>query len=306
MKKAYIILAHKNPDQLHALVDRLSDGKSEFFIHIDLKSPLYKERRILTEALSITLVDSISTAWGTMGLVQATLEAMKKIKMTGKQFEKIILLSGQDYPVKTNEEIDSFYQSSPHRIFLDFSILPNYTKWKTGGGSYRIEKYFFGYSFVEKYAARSLNFLASFLPFLKRRFDSVRHFYGSQWFTIDMYSLNFIVDYVAQNPDYLAFHQHTFAPDELFFQTILLNSGRPEILGGIVNDNKVFMMRENESDAHPKTLVSSDFERIVSSSALFARKFDPETDSLILQLIDQNCLQQKKIMKELPGNENAA
>ncbi|MDB5110023.1 MAG: hypothetical protein JWR67_1137, partial [Mucilaginibacter sp.] len=35
VKKAFIILAHKNEDQLVRLIDRLNDVYSYFFIHID-------------------------------------------------------------------------------------------------------------------------------------------------------------------------------------------------------------------------------------------------------------------------------
>lgn len=290
MRKAYIILAHKNPEQLNNLVDRLDDGVSAFFIHVDLKSPLYALRHELHPHEQLHMIDSLETEWGSMGLVQATLRAMKVISSQEDIFERIILLSGQDYPIKSKEEINSFYKSSPHRIFLDFSLLPNYTKWESGGGSYRINKYFFGYRLIDKYSARTLNLLAIFIPALKRKYDSVRHFYGSQWWTIDAPALNYILNYVEENPEYLNFHRFTFAPDELFFQTILLNSGKPSILNGIVNDNKVFMIWKDSSAAHPEVLGADDFHRINGSAALFARKFDVNVDEKIISLIDLNCL----------------
>jgi len=38
MKIAYIILAHKNPDQIKRLVLRLNTEGTSFFIHIDKKA----------------------------------------------------------------------------------------------------------------------------------------------------------------------------------------------------------------------------------------------------------------------------
>ena len=40
MKKNYLILSHKNPQQVCRLINRLDDGTSEFFVHVDLKSNL--------------------------------------------------------------------------------------------------------------------------------------------------------------------------------------------------------------------------------------------------------------------------
>ena len=40
MQKNYLILAHKNPQQLYRLIKALDDGKSQFFIHVDSKTAI--------------------------------------------------------------------------------------------------------------------------------------------------------------------------------------------------------------------------------------------------------------------------
>ena len=40
MQKNYLVLAHKNPDQLYRMITALNDNVSHFFIHIDAKSPI--------------------------------------------------------------------------------------------------------------------------------------------------------------------------------------------------------------------------------------------------------------------------
>ena len=37
MQKNYLILAHKNPEQLCRMIRTLDDGVSTFFIHVDAK-----------------------------------------------------------------------------------------------------------------------------------------------------------------------------------------------------------------------------------------------------------------------------
>jgi hypothetical protein len=40
IEKNYIVIAHNNPIQLLRLIQRLDDGFSKFYIHIDLKTPI--------------------------------------------------------------------------------------------------------------------------------------------------------------------------------------------------------------------------------------------------------------------------
>ena len=43
MKIAYLILAHKQIDQMNKLISVLDDGNSDFFIHIDSKVAEFSE-----------------------------------------------------------------------------------------------------------------------------------------------------------------------------------------------------------------------------------------------------------------------
>ena len=235
MRKAYIILAHKNQSQLARLIRRLDDGSSFFFIHVDLNAKIDQTQLMQEGKTHINFVPGIKTAWGSFDLVQATLNALNQIKATPVTFNRITLLSGQDYPIKSNEAIDRFYIHSAYTIFMDHSRLPNYKKW-TDGGLYRLNKYFWGFSWYYKYAAKTANFLSLFFRFFRRRLKrQMRHYHGSQWWTIDHYAMHYILDFVERHPEYVSFHRHTFAPDELFFQTILRNAPDSRISSKMVN-----------------------------------------------------------------------
>ncbi|MDB5138944.1 MAG: putative glycosyl transferase [Mucilaginibacter sp.] len=291
MEKAYIILAHKNHNQLKRLIERLDDGTSHFFVHIDKESSMQQHRSVFEAMKNTQLVSSVRTEWGNFGLVEATLKAMDAVKNCGKNVERIILLSGQDYPIKSNDYINNFLQSSKHSVFMDHYQLPDYKKWASGGGSYRINKYFFGFSIAAKYRAKTINFLSTYIKVLQRKLrKKMTHYYGSQWWIIDKYTLNYILDFVANNPDYSAFHRNTFAPDELFFQTIVINAKDEKVSASIINNNVRFMKWADNLIAHPEILRQDDFDEIVSSPALFARKFDAEADLKVLEMIDEKCL----------------
>ena len=40
MQKNYLILAHRNPEQLCQMIKALDDGNSKFFIHLDAKTSI--------------------------------------------------------------------------------------------------------------------------------------------------------------------------------------------------------------------------------------------------------------------------
>jgi hypothetical protein len=87
--------------------------------------------------------------------------------------------------------------------------------------------------------------------------------------------------FVHANPDYVRFFGHVLIPDELFFQTIIMNS---ELRGSIENDNLRFL--DWSRDPRPAVLVQKDLPALLSSHKLFARKFDERIDSSILDLLD--------------------
>lgn len=59
-------------------------------------------------------------------------------------------------------------------------------------------------------------------------------------------------------------------------------------------NNLFYIDWENRNSTHPRVFVKSDFERLVESSKLFARKFDSTKDADILDLLDQEVLTDNK------------
>src|SRR5438128_1435733 len=113
MEKAYLIMAHKNPEQLSRLISRLIDGESEFFIHIDKKvdaAPF--ENRLKEYGDIVHFLERFDSKWGGYGVIKPFMSGLHEVRRSAKNFERIILLSGQDYPIKSNEFINHFFETS--------------------------------------------------------------------------------------------------------------------------------------------------------------------------------------------------
>jgi hypothetical protein len=109
---------------------------------------------------------------------------------------------------------------------------------------------------------------------------------GSAFWCLAREALAYVHRFVREHPDVAEFFEHTKIPDELFFQTVLMNS---PLAPTIVNDD-LHYVDWSGGGAHPATLTAEDFDKLRSSGKLFARKFDPGADPAILDLLDRELL----------------
>jgi Core-2/I-Branching enzyme len=79
------------------------------------------------------------------------------------------------------------------------------------------------------------------------------------------------------------FFEHVFVPDELFFQTLVLNSPHRD---SVVDANLRYI--DWSTTPGPKVLRTDDLEALLGSGMLFARKFDETVDAEILDLLDRH------------------
>lgn len=297
MKLAYIILAHTAPSHLVRLINRLHHPDDVFFIHIDIKSDeeIFKQALNNSSANIHFVKKRENGRWGDVGIVKATLNAMDEIVHHKIDFDHIVLLSGTDYPIKSTEQIRDFYCQNKKYSFLTYESLPS--KQLNFGGMDRINRY--TYNFLGKrevflplkwtkhlsLKGKVFNFILGIKTFFKSKrvfpFNWMPY-YGSQWWSMSMEACKFVVKFSTENPNYLQYHIHTLLPDEIFFQSLLLNGYPNQDL--VVNDNKRFIEFE-ENSSHPQVLTDSDFERLIQSDKLFARKF--EENSVVLNEIDK-------------------
>lgn len=133
MRIGYLILVHKNPPQLKRLINSLWNSKCLFFVHVDAQY----NRNLFIEIFGaemlrrIFFIDQITTPWGGFGLVKATLNGISKI-VTQNKVDYIVLLSGQDYPIKNSQIISNYLEENFDRIFISHSPIPR-KEWYMGG-----------------------------------------------------------------------------------------------------------------------------------------------------------------------------
>ena len=188
-------------------------------------------------------------------------------------YNRIHLISGSDLPLVSQDEI--------HRLFLN-----NYKEYIDVVDARQFEKRLKYYHFFVKYRrnhplidfARRVLLLVQ-LPFVNRRKKSqLKYAYGSEWCSLTYKAVKTIVEkYAEVRHEFL----YTTCSDEHYKQMILLSAGNFEF----AKEGCLRYVDFSEHKPSPRTLTVDDFDAIMSSHCLFARKFDERLDSDVINLV---------------------
>jgi hypothetical protein len=281
MKIAHLILVHKNPGQLARLLDRLKHPDADIYIHVDAKTNIEPFSKLLLRPNVYLIKKKVKVYWGSYNIVQATLNGFEQILATKKGYNYINLLSGDDYPIKSIEQIHQFFTDNPDKIFMEY--LTEDSEWWSTVKSRVTQYHLTNYNFPGKYMVQSL--MNNLFP-ARRRPDGLVFVGRSQWLTITEESAQYVLNYLNGHTDVVDFFKLSWGSDEVVIQTILYNSH----LNFKIENNNLRYIDWSANDVSPKTLTMDDAEKLLSSPALYARKFDLDKQPGILDYLDQTLL----------------
>ena len=279
MKIAHLILAHKNPKQLEKLLDVLQHPAFDFYIHIDKKANPEPFLYLINNKNIFLIKKRAKIYWAAFGTIQATLNGFNEIPLSS--YDYINVISAQDFPLKPAEEI---YQYILKRQGMEFITCESLDTWKVEP---RIKKYhLINWRIPGKY--RLGDVLTKILP--ERKFPVNHTIVGrANWFTLTAEAVQYCLDFLKQHPAVIRYYKYCWGADEFIFSTILYNSS----FKNKITDNLIYVDWTN-CVAHPNVLKVKDYNALISSEKLFARKFDIETDSLILKMLEDFILAKSK------------
>jgi hypothetical protein len=225
VKVAFTILAHSDPIMLARLLRKLEDQRFLVFVHVDAKSDIAPFMFHARNIKNVTFVQKrITVMWAGYSQVQATLEMLKyAVRETTDQCSHYVLLSGADYPLTSNSKIADFFEANIGRQFIRRFIV-------TESGDARQVQRLRGRHFRElanrfSWKRKPLFALEQLLRLWPRQMpDRLTIALGSQWFALTRNCVIHCLKEAEENADYRNFFKSTFAPDEMFFHTIVENS----------------------------------------------------------------------------------
>ena len=302
MQKNYLILAHKNPLQLGRMIERLDDGASKFFIHLDAKTPIEPFAACLEGGHIRFIEPRERCVWGDFSIVRATIHLMEA---ASKEQGVFILMSGQDYPIQSQGYINAFLESNKGFDFIE--IEPLEEKWKPKMVKDKLEHYHILHSeergnsncyapfahcsvfqkvrtlmhlLKGRLSMKNFKLLCS-LP--KRVAPFERQYAGSQFWAFSERTFYAVLNYIREHKVALeGYYKYTSSSDEIYFHSVLMNLVAKDSTIKLKDPiTYVNYFRKNN------VFITEDFDKLTSAKGkLFARKFDTDIDIEILNKLD--------------------
>lgn len=299
-----MIQAHHQEELLYELVKSLLHPKSAVVIHIDKKSDISIFKKILQEFEDIYFVKNRENIiWKGYSQIQGSLNTLKEsIKINCKHY---VQLSGVDYPIKSIDKIIEFYEKTNKNYinhkeinysnsYIDFFKNKNFwfkfskwhfydtlkIHWNSRNGSLK-------HQLFRLYILLNIGFFNLFLPSKKLPKYIKKYYFGSSWWSINEDSAEYIISFLddTKHKNFVNIFYYSDSPDEMVFQTILLNSKYKDLC---VDDNLRYIDWDKKREG-PAVLDDRDFLKIKKSDKLFARKFDiKKSATLIKKLKNEN------------------
>ena len=286
-KHAYLIMAHNHFGYLKKLIESLDDPRNDIYVHIDKKAN-FTEFDLLKKEIrfsSVFFIKRRDVKWAAFSGILCEMDLLKEAT-SRFQYDYYHLLSGADLVLKTQNEIHQFFEQNKGREYIAFDsqkIDSDYLK--------RIKYY---YLFQDVYGRNRKNvFLLGLFALDKvllvaqkilriNRLQGEKAIFqkGTNWFSI---THDFALYVLQQEAWIYKIFKYSLSGDELFLQTILINSEFKENLcqpeGLSENPN---MRLIDWTRGKPYTWKKEDYDTLINSDMFYARKVDPEVDNEII------------------------
>ncbi len=273
---AYFLLVHRYPEQFKRLFKAIYAPGQHYVVHVDKSSGAVLAEDIsafLAPYQGVDILEPQDALWGGYSLVDAELRGMARLLDMGGEWTHYINLSGQDFPLKSQEYIRQFFAANPGKQFIR-ALDQRRERPDTLN---RISHIFAEENGKITDTGVARPFLAGATPYI-----------GTQWKAVT----RSFCEYVCHDPQverFKAFYRNSFIADEAFFQTVIMNSGDQGI---VVNDDlrMIDWVPDGDIKLRPRNYTENDLAQLERSTDLFARKFDAVENTQILALLERHLL----------------
>ncbi|CEN89679.1 beta-1,6-N-acetylglucosaminyltransferase [Paraclostridium sordellii] len=276
MKVAYCVQCHKNSKILREFI-RVFYNKNDIYIHVDKKANIddFKEYKS-----KVTFVDDrVNVTWAGVSQIKSTINTLKLVDK--KKYDYVFLVSGDCLPLKSDKNIKEFLKNRKGKEFIgiekDFDqiLVDDRLKYKYPHIYYKKDKTKLDKLYIlirEKFNLNKKNEYFKELPKLYK---------GCNWFGLTGEACSYVLKYIDENKNYLKAFKNSIYGDEVFFQTIIMNSKYKEKIYNyeIEDDDNKMALRYIDWETgpeFPKILNEKDFDKIKKSQCIIGRKFDDD------------------------------
>lgn len=289
-RHAYLIIAHNEFYILEQLLKLLDDERNDIYIHIDKKvyDINFNYFKYICKKSKVIFTDRVKVNWGGYSQIESELILLKAAIQNEYNYYHII--SGVDLPLKSQDYIHEFFEKNQGKEFIRYV-----DKWSIDRIKYL---YLLNEKLRGKYRSKNLivKCLNKFIIFIQKilRYDHTKKFKeivfkkGTNWMSITHECAKLVLSKEELIKDMF---KYSVCADEVFIHTIYYNfTKNKNLYCDILNSwdaNKRFIDWER---GNPYIFTEEDFDSIINSGQLFARKFSINKDKKIIDKIVEHVL----------------
>lgn len=294
-------MAHTQFQQVAKLVRLIDNEENDIYLHIDKKVNNARVifRDIIEPAVNkshIYFVPQNNVHWGAYSQIKTEIDLLK-VAISNK-YQYYHLLSGADLPLKSQEYIHNFFSDNQGKEFVQLGTKEYINRTQ--------QRYRYYWIFQEKLGTGRQNILYKILNRLrygtvllqtlfkvdrrKKNEDVFKCYYsGANWFSITHDFANYVV---SKERQIQRVFNKTLCCDEVFMQTVLMNSKfKDNIYHKALDGSSLSIMRKIDWErGGPYVWTEGDFNELIDSDCMFARKFDEKVDPKIIELLYERIL----------------
>lgn len=280
MRLAYLIIAHQQPEQLAQMLYCIQHPDNVYLVMPDSKGLTGSEpalQAVVRRHPNVFIAPARDMRWASWSLMQARLDGIRELLARPEPWEVLINLSGQDFPLKSQEEIRAFFAANEGRNFLEI-VEPE----KVWNDPYaRIRRVRLEPPFMKSgWTVPKLR-----IDRWSRHLGQARYVGGRPYMALTRSFCQHLVE-STHLPRWVKTLRHAYRPVEVLPHSFIMNSPHADTV-------KNHLLHEEDWSAggsHPKVFTLADQERLERSDKLFARKFDSRRDSEILRVLERRVL----------------
>lgn len=239
----------------------------DFFVHLDAKVKSFPELYVSGQSSLTVLQDRIDTRWGDYSQIATELLLLEKSYAKGK-YSHYHIISGTHFPVRPVNEIISFYDKLNGMTVLSGLCQSSSVQEMLKLRHYNLftRRLAYGSDSSRALFQKMWRLSHEFQKLIKiKRHKDIAFYKASNWVSLSEEA----VEYLLKERNSIAkMFRWSFCGDEYFAPTLLKMS---PFAGRIVSSE--IILKQEMGDANPRVFTLDDYENIISSGCLFARKF---------------------------------
>lgn len=297
MRKAYLITAYMDVEQLARLVKAL-DENSDFYLHIDRKMEEAPFRSLVQGKNIFWVKDREWISWGGISQVYCLKKLLRDMAESGRKYDRVICLSGTDYPVWSNEELDREFAEHPRRQYVcgyNISHTQKETAKRRCDRHWSMETHIRNRTFqaaVRKVKNKVLNQIPMRrqAPLQAGEGDL---YWGSDYWAVTYDCALYLYRGLCEEKEFIRYLRRCYVPSELVVQTLLFHSefGRDAVLLDEATDFSFTLATPLQhliwDGDDIRVMTERDLEGILKSGRPFFRKAYSGVSDGLIRLLEE-------------------